>query len=597
MIVGAQKAGTTSLLRYLGEHPDCISHPQKEFAYFLNDTDYNSKYQLAFEKYYSKQNVNSNSTLIAKSATLYTSEIAIQRLYEHNPKCEIVLILRNPIDRTYSSYLLEKNAGSIHYEFDKIPDLLSTKSGWEYQLFIDLSIYVNHLKMIYKYFPANQVSVFLFEDLQNDTITVCQKIFGKLGLDTGFTPEIAIKHNPTKINRSFSYARTLNKILSSEGRFRKFVSHILPSYSFYRFGNFVRELNKTTSSYAPMNPQTRMTLGDFFQPYNKQLSELLGRDLAQWNVTEAGLNKGRIKAAIEYKFLQIEACNMCGQLTNDHIILGKRLNHSQGKNPKNKTGITTTVMQCKNCGLIYCNPLPVPFNIQDHYGVPPESYWQSAYFEVNPDSFKGEITKLKTLLPPERWGRALDIGAGLGKTMTALTSSGFETYGIEPSVPFYERSISQMKIDPTHLKLGMLEEASYPDNYFDFITFGAVLEHLYSPSDSIEKALKWLKPGGIIQIEVPSSDWLIHKIVNFYYKRFRFSDYVANLSPMHPPYHLYEFSLNSFLKHSKLNNYEVVSHEFYVCETYLPKALDYILKARMKRKGSGMQLCVWLKKR
>ena len=35
MIVGAQKAGTTSLLRYLGEHPECVAHPQKEFAYFL----------------------------------------------------------------------------------------------------------------------------------------------------------------------------------------------------------------------------------------------------------------------------------------------------------------------------------------------------------------------------------------------------------------------------------------------------------------------------------------------------------------------------------------------------------------------------------
>lgn len=37
MIVGAQKDGTTSLLRYMGEHPDCIAHPQKEFAYFIDE--------------------------------------------------------------------------------------------------------------------------------------------------------------------------------------------------------------------------------------------------------------------------------------------------------------------------------------------------------------------------------------------------------------------------------------------------------------------------------------------------------------------------------------------------------------------------------
>ena len=63
-------------------------------------------------------------------------------------------------------------------------------------------------------------------------------------------------------------------------------------------------------------------------------------------------------------------------------------------------------------------------------------------------------------------------------------------------LPFYERAISKMNIDPGKLKLGMIEDVDYPENHFDFITFGAVLEHLYHPAASIEKAMKWLKPGG-----------------------------------------------------------------------------------------------------
>ncbi|MBK8291297.1 MAG: methyltransferase domain-containing protein [Flammeovirgaceae bacterium] len=58
-------------------------------------------------------------------------------------------------------------------------------------------------------------------------------------------------------------------------------------------------------------------------------------------------------------------------------------------------------------------------------------------------------------------------------------------------------------------------EVVYPENSFDFISFGAVLEHVYSPADSILRTLRWLKPNGIIHIEVPSSDWLINKIINF----------------------------------------------------------------------------------
>lgn len=173
----------------------------------------------------------------------------------------------------------------------------------------------------------------------------------------------------------------------------------------------------------------------------------------------------------------------------------------------------------------------------------------------------------------------MDIGAGLGKCMIALRNEGYEVYGFEPSFPFYERAI-----------------AVYQDNFFDFITFGAVLEHLYDPSEAIKKAIAWLKPEGIIQIEVPSSNWLIAKILNGYY-RLRGLDYVSNLRPMHEPYHLFEFSLESFQNHSAVNGYEIVFHEYYVAQTYMPRILDFVLIPLMARTNQGMQLCVWLKKK
>ncbi len=287
---------------------------------------------------------------------------------------------------------------------------------------------------------------------------------------------------------------------------------------------------------------------------------------------------------------------MCGSDTNTHKILGKRLNRSQGKNPGSKPGITTTVAQCRDCGLIYSNPQPIPFDIQDHYGIPPEEYWSGGYFTIEESYFQSEIKRLGELIAIKKGMKSLDIGAGLGKAMIALSAAGFDAYGFEPSEPFYERAISKMGISPDKLKLGMIEQMEYPENHFDFISFGAVLEHLYDPSSSMIKALQWLKPSGILHIEVPSSDWLINQFINLFYK-IRLTDYVGNISPMHEPYHLYEFGLKSFQKHAHQHNYEIAFYEYYVCETFMPKFTDSFLKPFMKQTNKGMQLCVWLRKK
>jgi ubiquinone/menaquinone biosynthesis C-methylase UbiE len=191
---------------------------------------------------------------------------------------------------------------------------------------------------------------------------------------------------------------------------------------------------------------------------------------------------------------------------------------------------------------------------------------------------------------------ALDIGSGLGKAMVALTRAGFDVHGIEPSQPFRDRSIARMGIAPERLQLASIEQADFAAESFDFVTFGAVLEHLQEPGRAIEKAMRWLKPGGLVQAEVPSSRHLIAKLINAFYA-LNGLNYVTNLSPMHSPYHLYEFGLTSFQKHAARFGYQVVSHRHEVCSIYsIPRVLHPLLRAYMARTGTGMQLTVWLRK-
>ncbi|MCC7402032.1 MAG: class I SAM-dependent methyltransferase [Chitinophagaceae bacterium] len=298
-----------------------------------------------------------------------------------------------------------------------------------------------------------------------------------------------------------------------------------------------------------------------------------------------------------YYFKEIFVCEMCGDKTDRHKLLGQRLNKSQGFHPKKKAGISVSVFKCSNCGLIYSNPQPIPLSLQDHYGIPPESYWREEYFKIDTQYFSGEIFRLKKLKNFTPGMKALDVGAGIGKCMIALENAGFDTYGFEPSKPFYERAISGMHINEKKLKLGTIEEVEYDDNFFDFISFGAVFEHLYHPAASLEKAFRWLKPGGIIQMEIPSSRYSISKLINLYF-RLKGTNYVTNLSPMHRPFHLYEFDLMSFQELSKRVGFKILFHEYYVCRIdHFPKIMHSLLKKYMKLTNTGMQLAVWLTKK
>jgi hypothetical protein len=123
-----------------------------------------------------------------------------------------------------------------------------------------------------------------------------------------------------------------------------------------------------------------------------------------------------------------------------------------------------------------------------------------------------------------------------------------------------------------------------------------VLEHLYHPAAAIERALSWLAPGGLIHIDVPSSSHLLARFLNLYF-RLAGTSYVTHLSPMHPPFHLYEFGLESFAAHGRRRGYRIVRHEFHENGVYflpIPRLLHRPLSHWMRRTDRGMMLTVWL---
>jgi ubiquinone/menaquinone biosynthesis C-methylase UbiE len=299
-----------------------------------------------------------------------------------------------------------------------------------------------------------------------------------------------------------------------------------------------------------------------------------------------------------YRFEAITHCEMCGAPDSQSKILGQRMNSRQGLRTSRLQGISTTIKQCRSCGLIYANPLPMPSQLSDHYACPPESYWSTDYFEYKPDYFRSQAFKAKSFIHSPIHGKpkALDIGCGIGKAIKTLNDAGFEAWGLEPSSSFHEKALQFTGLNNVQLLNTSAEDATLPDSFFDFITFGAVFEHLAHPKLCLQRALRWLKPGGVAHIEVPSSRWLIEHIYHLALKA-KGSELTSFLSPMHAPFHLYSFSLHSFTCAEVSLGFHVVSSQIDPCSIYyFPSALHPIVRRVMMATQTGMQLTVYLRK-
>ncbi|MCK5912774.1 MAG: class I SAM-dependent methyltransferase, partial [Desulfuromusa sp.] len=114
--------------------------------------------------------------------------------------------------------------------------------------------------------------------------------------------------------------------------------------------------------------------------------------------------------------------------------------------------------------------------------------------------------------------KALDIGAGLGQFQRLLDAQGAETKGIEPS--FIRRKYALEKFGvKLYNKLVDNDywQAGYPQ-YFDLITLWDVIEHVDFPKETLESAIKLLKPGGMLFLDTPSRQVLSYRLSQQFYR-------------------------------------------------------------------------------
>jgi hypothetical protein len=288
MIVGAQKSGTTSLFNYLSQHPSIHTHPQREFAFFVNDSAYNQGYDEAYKRYFGKL-ITEDSVLLAKHVMLMYSQEAVKRLHNHNPGIQIIVVLRNPIDRAYSAYWYARRRGWEHLKtFEEglkaeEKRLNDSWMEWRNCAYINNSTYDLPVQSLLEYFDRNQIHYILTEDLHNRPSEICKKLFELFQIDQDFEPVVGIKHNPAAMARSELLARFVAWLISPQNYIKQSIRRIIPSSWTYKLRHTILRFIDKPFNVPEIKSDTRKKLMEYFVPINAKLSELIERDTSKWN--------------------------------------------------------------------------------------------------------------------------------------------------------------------------------------------------------------------------------------------------------------------------------------------------------------------------
>lgn len=275
-IIGAQKAGTTSLMDYLGQHPNIFTPKLMEFDFFKNE-DFN---QNSFQSFLS--DAKKEEKIVVKDAGMLVSEVAPKTLFNYNPKCQIILLLRSPVSRAYSSYKMEVSSGWLNIPFDEVVERgISEENIDFYNLFISQGLYQTHLEKWYKHFPRNQFCIILFEDFIKSPSEVCNKVFEFLKLPS-FEIDDSVKLNVGFKSRSQYLGRIIHKMRRESNPIKKIVRGILPSSSFNWISQRIIDSNKSKKRYEGMPLETKAKLQSYYRNPNLELARSISTDLSQW---------------------------------------------------------------------------------------------------------------------------------------------------------------------------------------------------------------------------------------------------------------------------------------------------------------------------
>jgi hypothetical protein len=270
LIVGAPKCGTTSLYEYLRQHPDVYMSVPKEPRYFpcfgvvpgdpvVRDR---AEYKQLFDAARTERAIGEASPQYLHGPG------APEQIAAELPDANIIVSLRNPADRAYSSYL-----GRVRRGIEKRPVEAALQPG---NYYFDASLYHDALARYFAMFDRSRVKVLLFDDLARDTAAALRDLCAFLDIAPNAAIDTDARHNIGLVPK---WAAVDTVVVQAATAARD----LLP-VAMRGTGLAMRLRRLWLRRPPPLPPALRASLLHAFEPDIRRTGKLIGRDLSGWLV-------------------------------------------------------------------------------------------------------------------------------------------------------------------------------------------------------------------------------------------------------------------------------------------------------------------------
>lgn len=269
LVVGAMKAGTTSLAAWLREHPSIFIPQRKELKFFHDPT-----YWKRGVEWYRQQFAGAAGEPAVGEATpgYMAHPEARERIARVLPGVRLIAILRHPAERAYSQYHHLKAVGRERRTFAKVIEEELGGSPPAFAYYYERGRYLDHLKALRALFPPEDIHIVLFEDLVADPNGTFATVCAFLGVDAEDAPDnVGRVYNPRMRVRSVWLRNAIPKL-----RARRLISASMAGR--------IKTWNSGASKkpYPPFDPELRQRLVDAYADQLPELEAMIGRDLSAW---------------------------------------------------------------------------------------------------------------------------------------------------------------------------------------------------------------------------------------------------------------------------------------------------------------------------
>ena len=294
-IIGAAKAGTTSLVDMLKVHKAVwFPHEKEPHHFFLRQDgrpwtilDGNKLLPLAETLPYSREqdylglySDAPQGVLRGDASTQYlVNETTAQAIYEQRPDAKVVVALRHPTDRAYSAFLHARSRGEeAKKEFaDALDECEAGKRETSFAInYTAEGEYERHLAPWHAHFKE-RLHIILFEDLIQSPQAVLDGVTDFLGIETISLPERAASHKNASVALKSPLARAFRMAAK---RLRRFAPGLFELALFRRPYEFLLARLGRKPDKIPTEQRTRLDM--HYAPHIDALEAGIGRDLSGW---------------------------------------------------------------------------------------------------------------------------------------------------------------------------------------------------------------------------------------------------------------------------------------------------------------------------